>query len=59
MNREQFELILPKKIIFGAGSVGRVGSKAKHLACQNALIVTSRGMRKRDAVKKVIASLNN
>jgi alcohol dehydrogenase class IV len=59
MNNRQFELLLPSKIIFGAGSVESVGSEAKHLACQNALIVTSHGMRKRDAVKKVIDSLNN
>jgi alcohol dehydrogenase class IV len=59
MNNEQFELLLPKKIIFGAGSVERVGNEAKHLACKNALIVTSRGMRRRDAIKKVMDSLNN
>jgi alcohol dehydrogenase class IV len=59
MNNRQFELLLPSKIIFGAGSVESVGSEAKHLACQNALIVTSRGMRKRDAIKKVMDCLNN
>ena len=59
MNNEQFELILPKKIIFGVGSVERVGNEAKNLGCESALIVTSKGMKKRDAVKKVIDSLNN
>ena len=59
MNNEQFELILPKKIIFGVGGVERVGNEAKNLGCESALIVTSKGMKKRDAVKKVIDSLNN
>ena len=59
MNNRQFELILPKKIIFGAGSIERVGDEAKNLGCESALIVTTRGMRKRDALKKVIDSLNN
>ena len=56
---EQFELISPKRIIFGAGSVKRVGSEAKKLGSGSALIVTSRGMKKRDALKKVIESLEN
>jgi alcohol dehydrogenase class IV len=59
LKNEQFELILPKKIIFGAGSVERVGSETKKLGSEKVLIVTSRGMRKRDALKKVIDSLNN
>jgi len=59
MNNEQFELLLPSKIIFGAGSVEIVGNEAKNLGCESALIVTSKGMKKRDAVKKVIDSLNN
>jgi alcohol dehydrogenase class IV len=59
MNNEQFELIVPKRIIFGAGSIEIVGNEANNLGCENALIVTSHGMRKRDAVKKVIDSLNN
>ena len=59
LTNRQFELILPKKIIFGAGSVESVGSEAKNLGCKNALIVTSRGMIKRDALRKMIDSLNN
>ena len=59
LTNRQFELILPKKIIFGAGSVERVGSEVKKLGAGSALIVTSRGMRKRDAVTKVIESLNS
>ena len=58
LNNRQFELILPKKIIFGAGSIERVGSEVKKLDAGSALIVTSRGMRKRDVVNKVIESLN-
>ena len=59
LKNEQFELILPKKIIFGVGSVERVGSEVKKLDGESALIVTSRGMKKRDALKKVIESLEN
>ena len=59
LNNGHFELILPKKIIFGAGSVERVGSEVKKLGSGHALVVTSRGMRKRDAVNKVIESLEN
>ena len=59
INSEYFEIILPKKIIFGAGSVEKVGNEANKLGLENALIVTSRGMRKRDALTGVIDSLNN
>ena len=59
LNNMQFELILPKKIIFGNGSVVRVGDEAKNLGCESALIVTSKGMKKREALKKVIDSLNS
>lgn len=59
INNEYFEIILPKKIIFGAGSVEKVGNEANKLGLENALIVTSRGMRKRDALTGVIESLNN
>ena len=58
LKNEQIELILPKKIIFGAGSVERVGSETKKLGSESALIVTSRGMGKREAIKPVIDSLN-
>jgi alcohol dehydrogenase class IV len=59
LNNGQFELILPKKVIFGVESVERVGNEAKNLSCESALIVTSRGMRKREALKQVMDSLNN
>ena len=59
LNNMQFELILPKKIIFGNGSVERVGDEAKNLGCESALIVTSKRMKKREALKKVIDSLNS
>ena len=59
LNNRQFELILPKKIIFGAGSVEKVGNEAKKLGSESALIVASRGMRKRVTLKHVIDSLNN
>ena len=59
LKNEQIELILPKKIIFGRECVERVGSEAKKLGSESALIVTSRGMGKREAIKKVIESLEN
>jgi alcohol dehydrogenase class IV len=59
LNNMQFELLLPKKIIFGVGSVWRAGIELKNLNCENGLIVTSHGMRKRDAVRNVIESLAN
>ena len=59
LKNEQFELILPNKIIFGVGSVERIGSEAKKFSSESVLIVTTRGMRKRDALKQVIDSLNN
>jgi alcohol dehydrogenase class IV len=59
LNNKQFQLILPKKIIFGAGSLDRVADEVKKLGGESLLVVTSRGMRKRDALKQVIDSLNN
>jgi len=58
-NSQNFELLLPGEIIFGLGSVERTGEEAKKLGSESALIVTSRGMTKRDALKYVIDSLNN
>ena len=55
----QIELILPKKIIFGVGSIRRAGEEVKKLGSENALTVTSRGMRKRGAINAVINSLNS
>ena len=59
LNNMQFELLLPKKIIFGAGSVEKVGEEARNLSGKSTLIVTSRGMRKWDGLKKVIKVLDN
>lgn len=59
LKNEQIELVLPKKIIFGTGSVERVGSEVKKLGAESTLIVTSLGMKKRDALNKVIESLNS
>lgn len=56
---EQFKFILPKRIIFGVGSVDGVGSEVKKLGSKSVLIVTSCGMRKRDTIKKVVYSLKN
>jgi len=56
--RQNFELLLPKKIIFGAGSVKKVGDEAKNLGGKNAVIVVSRGMRKREGFKELTESLN-
>ena len=59
MNNMQFELLLPNKIIFGVGSVEIVGNEVKNLGCESALIVTSKGMKKRDALRYVTNSLNS
>ena len=59
LNNDQIEFILPKKIIFGVGSVKRVGNEAKNLGCESVLIITTKGMRKRDALKIVIDSLSD
>lgn len=59
LNNGHFELILPKKIIFGNGSVERVGNEVKNLSSEHALVVTSRGMKKRDALRYVTNSLNS
>ena len=59
LNNGEFELMFPKKIIFGVGGIERVGSEAKKLGIEKALIVTSQGMREREALKKVTDSLNN
>lgn len=59
INTGQFELLLPKKILFGTGCIETVGNEAKKLGGESALIVTSRGMRKREAINNVIESLNH
>jgi alcohol dehydrogenase class IV len=57
LNSERFTLLLPEKITFGAGSVGTTGGEVKGLGAKSALIVTSRGMMKREALKKLADSL--
>lgn len=52
-----FEFILPQKVIFGQGSITKVGEEAKRLGAGRALIVTSRGMLKRKSLTQVTASL--
>jgi len=59
LKKGEFKIILPSKIIFGTGSVGQIGIEAEKLGSKGALIATSRGMRKRDALKLVIDSLND
>ena len=54
-----FEFILPQKIIFGQGSITRVGEESKELGARRVLIVTSRGMLKRESLKEVTASLKD
>ncbi len=52
-----FELILPQKVVFGQVSITKVGEEAKRLGADRALIVTSRGMLKRESLTQVTASL--
>lgn len=54
-----FNFILPPKIIFGEGSVTRIGEEAERLNVQKVLIVTSSGMLPRESMKQVINSLQN
>jgi len=54
-----FEFIQPQKIIFGQGSITRVGEESKGLGARKVLIITSRGMLKRESLKKVTTSLKD
>ena|GEM_PF-779309 len=53
-----FEFQLPTRIIFGEGMVRRLGGEIKQLGGIRALIVTSRGMLERQAVKYILADLD-
>jgi len=53
-----FEFQLPTRIIFGEGTVRRLGGEIKQLGGSRALIVTSRGMLERQAVKYILADLD-
>ncbi|MBW2341157.1 MAG: iron-containing alcohol dehydrogenase [Deltaproteobacteria bacterium] len=52
-----FELILPQKVIFGEGSIKKVGEEAKSLGIDRVLIVTSRGMLKREFLTQITGYL--
>ena len=52
-----FEFILPQKIIFGQGSITKVGEESTKLNGERILIVTSKGMLKREALKQVTVCL--
>jgi len=56
-NNVNFDFILPQKIIFGEGSITKIGDEAKGLGANRALIVTSRGMLKREFLTRVTNSL--
>ena len=53
-----FDFQLPTKIIFGEGTVGRLGSEIKQLRGSRALIITSSGMPGRQSTKDIISDLN-
>ncbi len=52
-----FEFILPQKIIFGQGSITKVGEESTKLNGKRVLIVTSKGMLKRESLKQVTVCL--
>ncbi len=52
-----FNFILPPKIIFGEGTLEKIGEEAKRLGSKRVLIVTSRGMLKRESLKRAAESL--
>jgi alcohol dehydrogenase class IV len=52
-----FTFILPEKIIFGEGSISQIGEEANRLGARKALVVTSQGMLKREAMAQVTKSL--
>jgi len=54
----RFEFRLPARIIFGRGSVSQVGTEAKQLGGQRALIVTSHGMTHRDVLTRAADALS-
>lgn len=53
-----FDFRLPTKIIFGEGTLGRLGSEIKQLHGSRALIVTSAGMPGRQPMKVIISCLD-
>lgn len=55
----EFQLLLPRYIIFGLDAVQRVGSEAKRLGASKILVVTSHGMVKRGCMEQVTGSLSS
>lgn len=55
----EFQLLLPRSIIFGSGTVQRVGSEAERLGASKILIVTSHGMAKRGCIEQVTTSFSS
>jgi alcohol dehydrogenase class IV len=55
---DSFEFQLPTKIIFGEGTVHRLGSEIKRLGRGRALIVTSSGMPQRQSTKGILSDLD-
>ena len=55
----EFQLLLPRYIIFGSDAVQRVGSEAKRLGASKILVVTSHGMVKRGCMEQVTGSLSS
>lgn len=49
--------MIPQRIIFGRGSINKIGEEAKRLGAGRVLIVTSKGMLKRESLKWVTDSL--
>ncbi len=52
-----FNFVLLTKIVFGEGSVTRLGEEAKRLNAKRVLIVTTPGMLQRESMKRVTHSL--
>jgi alcohol dehydrogenase class IV len=57
-NAGSFDFQLPTKIVFGEGTVRRLGGEIKRLGRNRALIITSGGMPERPAVKDILADLD-
>lgn len=55
----EFQLLLPRSIIFGSGAARRIGSEAERLGASKILIVTSHGMAKRGCIEQVTTSLSS
>lgn len=52
-----FELILPRKIIFGQGSTAQIGEQLLKLGGNRVLVVTSKGMMKRESLRQITGYL--